>query len=124
MELPAAEIKSKPVPGCLERKTSRSKSSLENGAAGCLIHALGHDHLVLILERLSIRSVLSFALTCKQGRELACCDAVWGSLCRREWGPQTMEMEPIVERVQGGWKEVSLLPPPIVQRMLDLTNGS
>lgn len=106
MEVPLSEPHVSTVR--LERKTSRSRSAVENGAPECLISLLGHDHLVLILERLSIRSVLSFGLTCKQGMELACSDAVWASLCRREWGSQAAEVEPIVNRVKGGWKEVSL----------------
>lgn len=89
----------------LDRKR---KPAVENGNPGSVINLLGHDHLVLILERLSIRSVLSFGLACKQGLELACSDALWASLCKREWGPQASEVEPIVHRVKGGWKEVIL----------------
>ncbi|CAH2050565.1 unnamed protein product [Thlaspi arvense] len=47
---------------------------------------IAQDHLFSILLRLPIDSILSFAMTCKRFRSITCSDALWESICRRDWG--------------------------------------
>ncbi|GAV59447.1 F-box domain-containing protein/Kelch_3 domain-containing protein/Kelch_4 domain-containing protein, partial [Cephalotus follicularis] len=52
---------------------------------------LAQDHLFSILLILPIDSVLSFAMTCKRLRSVARSDTLWESICRRDWGPTSVD---------------------------------
>ncbi|KAK4802647.1 hypothetical protein SAY86_000850 [Trapa natans] len=55
------------------------------------ISRAGDDHLFSILLLLPVESILSFSSTCKKFRTLACSDVLWESVCRREWGPASVD---------------------------------
>uniref|UniRef100_A0A7C9E8R1 F-box domain-containing protein n=1 Tax=Opuntia streptacantha TaxID=393608 RepID=A0A7C9E8R1_OPUST len=57
----------------------------------CPISHLTQDHLFSILLLLPIKSILSFALTCKKFNALVSSDTLWQSICRRDWGPSCVD---------------------------------
>ncbi|KAI9160148.1 hypothetical protein LWI28_005572 [Acer negundo] len=58
---------------------------------GSPISNLAQDHILTVLLCLPVDSVLSFAMTCKRFRSLASSDTLWESICRRDWGPKSVE---------------------------------
>uniref|UniRef100_A0A7N0RGD7 F-box domain-containing protein n=1 Tax=Kalanchoe fedtschenkoi TaxID=63787 RepID=A0A7N0RGD7_KALFE len=75
---------------------SSSTSSAANadaafGDGGASIVCLSQDHLFSILLLLPVDSILSFAMTCKRFRSLACSDPLWEPVCRRDWGEACFE---------------------------------
>jgi hypothetical protein len=40
---------------------------------------------------LPVDSILSFSMTCKRYKSLACSDSLWEALCEREWGPTSVD---------------------------------
>ncbi|KAL5823596.1 hypothetical protein ACOSQ4_021496 [Xanthoceras sorbifolium] len=68
-----------------------AETSYNNNNSGSPISNLAQDHLSTVLLCLPIDSVLSFAMTCKRFRSLASSDALWESICRRDWGPKSVE---------------------------------
>ncbi|KAM1274607.1 hypothetical protein ACFX1Q_025403 [Malus domestica] len=72
--------------------TSRSSSSsFGYSFNGSPISNIAQDHLLTILLLLPVDSILCFAMTCKKFRALAASDSLWESICRRDWGPKTVE---------------------------------
>lgn len=65
-----------------------SSRSLSNGSP---MTNITQDHLFTILLLLPTDSILSFAMTCKRFRALASSDALWESVCRRDWGPNSVD---------------------------------
>ncbi|XP_010545610.1 PREDICTED: F-box/kelch-repeat protein At1g51550-like [Tarenaya hassleriana] len=63
----------------------------ERGSSSTPIMNLAQDHLFAILHLLPVDSILSFSMTCKRFRDLACSDGLWEAVCRRKWGPATVE---------------------------------
>ncbi|XP_047340999.1 F-box/kelch-repeat protein At1g51550 [Impatiens glandulifera] len=55
------------------------------------ISKLAEDHLISILLLLPIGSVISFGMTCKRFRSLTYSDALWESICRKEWGHTSVD---------------------------------
>ncbi|EPS74040.1 hypothetical protein M569_00714, partial [Genlisea aurea] len=49
------------------------------------------DHIFSILLLLPTESILCFAMTCKKSRSLAYSDALWESICRRDWGQEPVD---------------------------------
>ncbi|KAF5739222.1 Kelch repeat-containing F-box family protein isoform 1 [Tripterygium wilfordii] len=49
------------------------------------------DHLFTVLLLLPVDSILSFAMTCRRFRSLASSDTLWESICRRDWGPSSVD---------------------------------
>jgi hypothetical protein len=68
-----------------------AESSSRSCSNGSPITSITQDHLFTILLLLPIDSILSFAITCKRFRALASSDALWESICRRDWGPNTVD---------------------------------
>ncbi|KAF2302908.1 hypothetical protein GH714_010964 [Hevea brasiliensis] len=52
---------------------------------------LAPDHLFSILLLLPIDSILSFSMTCKRFRSFTSSDAFWESICKRDWGPTSVD---------------------------------
>jgi hypothetical protein len=69
-------------------ETSSSSRSSSNGSP---MTNITQDHLFAILLLLPIDSILSFAMTCKRFRALASSDALWESISRRDWGPNSVD---------------------------------
>ncbi|KAK8673232.1 hypothetical protein V6N13_111581 [Hibiscus sabdariffa] len=65
-----------------------AESSSGNGSP---IASLAPDHLFTILMLLPIDSILSFSMTCKKFSYLATSDALWESLCSRDWGTSAFD---------------------------------
>ncbi|GMY38390.1 F-box/kelch-repeat protein At1g51550 [Fagus crenata] len=59
--------------------------------SGSPITNIAQDHLFSVLLLLPIDSILSFAMTCKRFRALASSDTLWESICRRDWGPNSVD---------------------------------
>ncbi|XP_030470903.1 F-box/kelch-repeat protein At1g51550 [Syzygium oleosum] len=72
-------------------ETSTSNRSNAPSSDGSPISNLAPDHLFSILLLLPVDSIVSFSMTCKKFRTLACSDALWESICRREWGPTSVD---------------------------------
>lgn len=72
-----------------ESSTAGSSSPSSDGSPS--ISRLAQDHLFTTLLLLPIKSILSFSSTCKKFRSLSCSDSLWESICRREWGPTTVD---------------------------------
>ncbi|XP_041026086.1 F-box/kelch-repeat protein At1g51550 [Juglans microcarpa x Juglans regia] len=58
---------------------------------GSPITNIAQDHIITILLLLPIDSILSFAMTCKRFRALVFSDSLWESICRRDWGPKSVD---------------------------------
>lgn len=71
--------------------SSSSGSGSSDGDGSPPISRTGEDHLFTILLLLPVESILSFSFTCKKFRSLACSDSLWESVCRREWGPASVD---------------------------------
>lgn len=52
---------------------------------------MAQDHLFTILLLLPVDSILCFAMACKKFRALTASDTLWESICRRDWGPKSVE---------------------------------
>ncbi|KAJ8759993.1 hypothetical protein K2173_010849 [Erythroxylum novogranatense] len=65
-------------------------SSSSSGSSQPAIVKLTPDHLFTILLLLPIESILSFSMTCRKFRSFTSSDALWESICRREWGPTSV----------------------------------
>uniref|UniRef100_A0A803PBD4 F-box domain-containing protein n=1 Tax=Cannabis sativa TaxID=3483 RepID=A0A803PBD4_CANSA len=65
-----------------------SRTSFSNGSP---ITKIAQDHLFTILLLLPIDSIVAFAMSCKKFRVLATSDALWESICRRDWGPTSVD---------------------------------
>ncbi|XP_052182489.1 F-box/kelch-repeat protein At1g51550 [Diospyros lotus] len=70
---------------------SKSRSSNVDGSCWSPITTISRDHLFSILLLLPIDSILSFATTCKKFRCITYSDALWESICRRDWGQASVE---------------------------------
>lgn len=66
-----------------------SSSTSNNGSVPIL--KLAPDHLFTILLLLPIDSILSFSMSCKRFRSLACSDSLWESICRRDWEQKSVD---------------------------------
>ncbi|XP_074294743.1 F-box/kelch-repeat protein At1g51550-like [Silene latifolia] len=55
------------------------------------IFDLAQDHLFSILYLLPIKSILSFAQTCKKFQSLSSSNSFWETICRRDWGPTCVD---------------------------------
>ncbi|KAL0012791.1 hypothetical protein SO802_007899 [Lithocarpus litseifolius] len=73
-------------------ETSSSTSTSNKNMNGSPITNLAPDHLFSILLLLPIDSILAFAMTCKRFKALACSDTLWESICRRDWGPNSVDV--------------------------------
>ncbi|KAI4330045.1 hypothetical protein MLD38_028357 [Melastoma candidum] len=81
-----------PPPPSSSSSSSSSSSPMSN---------LSHDHLLTFLLLLPADSILSFSSTCKKFRAFACSDALWESVCRREWG------SPFVDAIKSSFSSSS-----------------
>ncbi|KAK3121341.1 hypothetical protein QOZ80_8BG0651100 [Eleusine coracana subsp. coracana] len=74
------------------------------------IAQLGFDQVLSVLRLLPAEAVLSFSATCRAFRAWACSDALWESLCRREWGARAVAALAERRRERGGggapWRKV------------------
>ncbi|CAA6662352.1 unnamed protein product [Spirodela intermedia] len=77
------QIVSSSYPSSSSAYSSSSSSSCRDSSS---ITQMSHDQIISILQLLPIESVLSFSMTCRKFRSLGCSDALWESICRREWG--------------------------------------
>eukprot|EP00271_Cylindrocystis_brebissonii_P020288 TRINITY_DN6657_c0_g2_i1.p1 TRINITY_DN6657_c0_g2~~TRINITY_DN6657_c0_g2_i1.p1 ORF type:complete len:884 (+),score=140.35 TRINITY_DN6657_c0_g2_i1:1159-3810(+) len=78
---------------------SRSRARGRTG-----LSLLQEDHLLNILQRLPVSSIISFSMTCQQYHTVALQDAVWQSVCAREWGPlDATIMELVGSGGSGAW---------------------
>ena len=73
-------------------ETSTSTSASNKNMKGSPITNLAPDQLFSILLLLPIDSILAFAMTCKRFKALACSDTLWESICRRDWGPNAVDV--------------------------------
>ncbi|ONI15002.1 hypothetical protein PRUPE_3G020600 [Prunus persica] len=73
-----------------ETSTS-SSNSFNNTNGGSPISYMAQDHLFTILLLLPVDSILCFAMACKKFRALTASDTLWESICRRDWGPKSVE---------------------------------
>lgn len=76
-----------------KRTTSMAESSSSSNNYGSLspITHMAQDHLFSILLLLPIDSILSFSMTCKRFKSITYSDALWESICRRDWGPTSVD---------------------------------
>lgn len=74
---------------------AESSSRTSNGsssAPAAIICRLPPDQLLSILLRLPIDSILCFGMTCKKLRSLTTqSEALWESICRRDWGASSAD---------------------------------
>lgn len=52
---------------------------------------IGQDQIFCILQLLPVESILSFSMTCRKFRSLASSDSLWELICRRDWGPNSVD---------------------------------
>ncbi|EEF43552.1 F-box/kelch-repeat protein At1g51550 [Ricinus communis] len=72
--------------------TSESSSSSSSPSpSSCPMINIAQDHLFTILLLLPIDSILSFGMTCKRFTSLTSSDALWESICKRDWGPTSVD---------------------------------
>ncbi|KAK9734139.1 hypothetical protein RND81_04G117500 [Saponaria officinalis] len=55
------------------------------------INKIGEDQMYSILVLLPIKSILSFAQTCRKFQSLVSSDCFWESICRRDWGSTSVD---------------------------------
>lgn len=85
--------------GAVESADEREDSS------SCSICCLGADQILGILQKLPVRSILAFGMTCSRFRGLADSDALWALVFRREWGNRTVDAWLDLGRnIKIGWK--------------------
>ncbi|XP_027167768.1 F-box/kelch-repeat protein At1g51550 isoform X2 [Coffea eugenioides] len=70
---------------------SSSSSSSSPGTAAATVCRIPDDHIFSILLRLPIDSILCFGMTCRRLRSLTYSDALWESICRRDWGSSSVD---------------------------------
>ncbi|KAK3411190.1 F-box/kelch-repeat protein At1g51550-like [Eucalyptus grandis] len=70
---------------------AEARTSTSTTTDGSPISNLAPDHLFSILLLLPFDSIVCFSMTCKKLRTLACSDALWESICRRDWGPTLVD---------------------------------
>ncbi|KAK3035551.1 hypothetical protein RJ639_034756 [Escallonia herrerae] len=68
----------------------RSSSSSHNGSSSPITN-IAQDHLFSILLLLPVDSIISFSMTCKRSMLLTHSDTLWESICRRDWGPTSVD---------------------------------
>uniref|UniRef100_A0A2P2N0Z3 F-box family protein n=1 Tax=Rhizophora mucronata TaxID=61149 RepID=A0A2P2N0Z3_RHIMU len=71
--------------------TGGNSSNDNNGSSPSLIVNMAQEHLFTILLLLPVESILSFSMTCKKFRSLTGSDTLWEYICRREWGPTSVD---------------------------------
>ena len=69
---------------------STTSASLGCGDGRSPISNIHRDQVYAILLLLPPESVVAFAMSCKKFRSMASSDALWESLCVREWGPTSV----------------------------------
>ncbi|CAM8990108.1 hypothetical protein QQ045_008455 [Rhodiola kirilowii] len=88
---------------------SSSTSSVASYGGASIIY-LSQDQLFSILLLLPVDSILSFALTCKRFKSLACSDSLWEPVCRRDWGQACVDAMKSSFKPGNGWRsEISWL---------------
>ncbi|ONK70590.1 uncharacterized protein A4U43_C05F35300 [Asparagus officinalis] len=70
--------------------TSPSSSSSSSSSSAMMTH-LSQDQIFSILHLLPVESILSFSMTCKKFRSLASSGSLWELICRRDWGPTSVD---------------------------------
>ncbi|KAJ8770509.1 hypothetical protein K2173_018000 [Erythroxylum novogranatense] len=106
-------------------ETSSGISGSRNGSSPPAIVNLAPDHLFTILLLLPVDSILSLAMTCKKFRSLTSSDTLWESICRREWGPTSVDAlkSSVINNQQLSWmgvyKQVSQLDTVSCQKLSD-----
>jgi len=73
-----------------KQTTSMAESSSNYGSWSPITH-IAQDHLFSILLLLPIDSILSFSMTCKRFKSITYSDTLWESICRRDWGPTSVD---------------------------------
>lgn len=73
----------------LSAMAEASTSSRGNGSP---LTQIAQDHLFTILLLLPVDSILSFAMTCKKFRAMTASDTLWEYICKRDWGPKSVEV--------------------------------
>ncbi|OAY54505.1 F-box/kelch-repeat protein At1g51550 [Manihot esculenta] len=71
--------------------SSMAETTITSLSSSSPITNMDTDHLFTILLRLPIDSVISFSMTCKRFRSLTSSDSLWESICRRDWGPTSVD---------------------------------
>ncbi|CDO97746.1 unnamed protein product [Coffea canephora] len=71
--------------------SSKESSSSSPGTAAATVCRIPDDHIFSILLRLPIDSILCFGMTCRRLRSLTYSDALWESICRRDWGSSSVD---------------------------------
>ncbi|KAL3528498.1 hypothetical protein ACH5RR_007820 [Cinchona calisaya] len=80
-----------PPPSPMAQKSSSSSNGLSSSSSSSPVCRIPEDHLFSVLLRLPIDSILSFGMTCRRLRSLTYSDALWESICRRDWGPFSVD---------------------------------
>ncbi|KAE9468051.1 hypothetical protein C3L33_00034, partial [Rhododendron williamsianum] len=70
---------------------AESSSSSNNYGSWSPITHMAQDHLFSILLLLPIDSILSLSMTCKRLKSITYSDTLWESICRRDWGPTSVD---------------------------------
>ncbi|KDP27703.1 hypothetical protein JCGZ_19826 [Jatropha curcas] len=84
-----------------------SSSSSSSSPSSSPIVNMSPDHLFTVLLQLPIDSLLSFAMTCKRFRSLASSDTLWESICKREWGPSSVDaLKSCINNQQLPWMRI------------------
>ena len=65
--------------------------SSTSSSSGSPITKLAQDHLFTILLLLPTDSIIAFAMTCKRFRAMVSSATLWESICRRDWGPTSVD---------------------------------
>ncbi|KAF7814659.1 F-box/kelch-repeat protein [Senna tora] len=71
--------------------TTTMEENQTQSYGGSPITHIAQDHLFTILLLLPVDAILSLSMTCRRLRALACSDAVWESVCRRDWGSRCVD---------------------------------
>lgn len=79
-------------PSMAAESTRKPSSPSTSPSSQSPITKIADDHLFTILLLLPVDSILSFSMTCKRYKSLACSDSLWEALCEREWGSQSVDV--------------------------------
>ncbi|CAI9114568.1 OLC1v1015318C1 [Oldenlandia corymbosa var. corymbosa] len=86
---------------------SSSSSSSSSSSAADNICRLPEDQLLSILLHLPVDSILCFGITCKKLRSLITqSDALWESICRRDWGASFVDVLINTTNTNIQWKKL------------------
>ena len=66
-------------------------TSSSYSASGSPITQMAQDHIFSILLLLPTDSIISFSMTCSRFRSLTFSESLWEAICRRDWGPTTVD---------------------------------